>query len=64
MKLLYFISLTFAIIGSVNWGLIGIADVDLVKLIFGEKTFITNTIYSLVGLSGLYLIIHSFRKFM
>ena len=55
MKLLYFISLVFAIVGSINWGLVGLADIDLVKLIFGEKTLTTKAVYSLVGLSGLFL---------
>ncbi len=58
MELLYFISLFIVIIGSINWGLVGIADFDLVKLIFGEKTSAAKTTYILVGLSGLYLVFY------
>lgn len=60
MKLLYFFSLVLTIIGSINWGLIGIADLNLVKLCFGES-LLTKMIYSLVGLSGLYLIFYAFK---
>ncbi|AIF80739.1 hypothetical protein I862_00870 [endosymbiont of Acanthamoeba sp. UWC8] len=44
------------IIGAVNWGLIGTANFDLVKFIFGELTLMSRIIYSLVGASGIYLI--------
>jgi len=62
MKSLYFIALILAIIGSINWGLVGVADMDLVKLIFGDKTIATKIIYSLVGLSGLYLMYYLVLK--
>ncbi len=48
--------LTIAIIGAINWGLIGFFQIDLVALLFGEMTLISRIIYSLVGLSGLYLV--------
>jgi hypothetical protein len=49
-------ALTLVIIGAVNWGLIGIFKLDLVSLIFGNMTWISRVIYTLVGLSGLYLL--------
>lgn len=55
-KVLDCISLTIAIIGAVNWGLIGFFSFDLVAFIFGNMTWISRIIYALVGLSGLYLI--------
>lgn len=48
--------LTIAIIGAINWGLIGFFNIDLVALLFGEMTLVSRIIYSLVGLSGLYLV--------
>lgn len=59
--------LTLVIIGALNWGLIGAFKFDLVEAIFGEMTVMSRIIYSLVGLSGLYLItaygrIRSFNK--
>lgn len=49
-------ALTLVIIGAVNWGLIGIFKLDLVNLLFGNMTWISRIIYTLVGLSGLYLL--------
>ena len=48
--------LTIAIIGAINWGLIGFFRIDLVSLIFGEMSMLSRIIYSIVGLSGLYLV--------
>lgn len=48
--------LTIAIIGAVNWGLIGVFKFDLVAWLFGNMTWISRIIYALVGISGLYLI--------
>lgn len=45
--------LVITIIGAVNWGLIGIMNFDLVAFIFGEGSFLSRTIYTLVGISGL-----------
>ena len=49
-----------AIIGALNWGLIGAFDYNLVEKLFGEMTTITRIIYGLVGLSGLALLISYF----
>lgn len=55
-KCLDSIALTIAIIGAVNWGLIGLFSFDLVAMIFGNMSWISRIIYALVGISGLYLI--------
>lgn len=55
-KGLDYTALTLVIIGAVNWGLIGIFKLDLVNLIFGNMTWISRVIYTLVGISGLYLL--------
>jgi len=50
-------ALTIAIIGAINWGLIGFVRFDLVAAIFGgEIAMISRIIYALVGLAGLYCI--------
>ncbi len=49
-----------AIIGALNWGLVGILQVNLVERIFGEATAITRVIYVLVGLSGIALLVSYF----
>ena len=55
-KLLDCIALTIAIIGAINWGLIGFLDFNLVAAIFGSMTWLSRIIYCLVGVCGLYLI--------
>lgn len=56
MKTLNFLALTLTIIGALNWGLIGFFNFNLVEFLFGDMTLLSRIIYSLVGLSGLYLI--------
>ena len=55
-KALDYTALTLAIIGAVNWGLIGFFDFNLVASIFGGMSWISRINYGVVGLCGLYLI--------
>lgn len=45
-----------AIVGALNWGLVGLLNLNLVENFFGIGTPITRTVYGLVGLSGLMLL--------
>jgi uncharacterized membrane protein YuzA (DUF378 family) len=47
------ICLVVTIIGAVNWGFIGLLDINLVEAIFGVESMISRIVYSLVGLTGL-----------
>lgn len=53
METLQKIALVITIIGAVNWGLVGLLDINLVALLFGEGTFLSRTVYTLVGITGL-----------
>ena len=55
-KGLTYLALTIAIIGAVNWGLIGAFRFDLVAALFGEMSVLSRSVYVLVGVSGLYLL--------
>ena len=55
-KGLDYTALTLVIVGAVNWGLIGIFKLDLVNLIFGNMRWMSRVIYTLIGISGLYLL--------
>ncbi|RGY95697.1 DUF378 domain-containing protein [Clostridium sp. AM58-1XD] len=55
-KALDYCALTIAIIGAVNWGLIGLFGFNLVSFLFGSVSWISRIIYGLVGISGLYLL--------
>ncbi len=48
--------LVIAIIGAINWGLIGFFGFDLVAFLFGNMTWLARIIYAAVGIVGLYLI--------
>ena len=54
-KLIDGIALTIAIVGAVNWGLIGFFDFNLVASVFGSMSWISRIVYALVGICGLYL---------
>ena len=57
------IALILSIIGSVNWGLVGIFKFDFVAWIFGgQDAIISRIIYTLVGLAGLWCISMLFRR--
>ena len=57
------VSLILVIIGAINWGLVGLANFDLVAWIFGGQTaVVSRIIYALVGLAGLWCITLLFRK--
>ncbi len=51
-----YFALTIAIIGAVNWGLIGFFKFDLVAFLFGNLTVLSRIVYAIVGICGLYLI--------
>lgn len=50
------------IIGGVNWGLVGVAHFDLVAFLFGPFSIVARVIYTLVGLSALYVLGLLFSK--
>lgn len=56
MKVFDCTALTIAIIGAINWGLIGLFKFNLVSFLFGDMSLLSRIVYILVGLSGLYLV--------
>lgn len=53
MKIIDVIAMILLVIGGLNWGLVGAADMNLVEKIFGMGG-LTKLIYVLVGISALY----------
>lgn len=53
MKTLNLTTLILTIIGGLNWGLVGLADFNLITAMFGFGGF-TRFLYIVVGLSALY----------
>ncbi|NIP32517.1 DUF378 domain-containing protein [Candidatus Saccharibacteria bacterium] len=58
MKLnaLDWIAIILVIVGGLNWGLVGIFDFDLVAAIFGDMSAISRVVYTLVGVSAIWMI--------
>lgn len=55
-------ALCLAIIGALNWGLIGLFGFDLVGALFGgQMSAISRIIFSLVGVAGLWCITILFK---
>jgi uncharacterized membrane protein YuzA (DUF378 family) len=50
---LYKTALVLTIIGAVNWGLIGLFNLNFVAMLFGANTLMSTIIYSIIGLAGL-----------
>ena len=57
------IALLLAIIGAVNWGLVGVFQFDLVAFICGgQGAVISRVIYTLVAIAGLWCVSLLFRE--
>ncbi len=41
-----------AALGALNWGLVDVAGFNLVRAIFGRRTFMSRVVYLLVALAG------------
>jgi hypothetical protein len=54
MKKLDLLFGTLLVIGGLNWGLVGLLDINLVDIMFGEMSMISRSIYMLVGFAALY----------
>jgi len=54
MKKLDVVAALLVVIGGLNWGLVGIAGIDLVATLFGPMSLLGRAVYVLVGLSAIY----------
>ena len=54
MKKLDITAAALVIVGALNWGLVAIAEFDLVAALFGEGSTLSRLVYILVGASALY----------
>jgi len=60
MQKLNALAATLLVVGGLNWGLVAIAEFDLVAWLFGEEFGTTNiasrAVYGLVGLAAVFAI--------
>ncbi|MEW9667354.1 DUF378 domain-containing protein [Ammoniphilus sp. 3BR4] len=57
------LALILVIVGALNWLLVGLFQWDLVASLFGgESSWVSRTVYTLVGLAGIYSLSLLFRE--
>lgn len=61
MRALKIISYILVLVGAINWGLVGLFNIDLVALLFGEMTAASRVVYALVGIAAIISLITSYR---
>lgn len=42
------------VVGALNWGLVGLLNLNVVELVLGAGSLLTKVVYIVVGLAGLY----------
>ncbi len=61
MKYLSTVALVLVVVGAVNWGLVGLLNLNLVEMLFG-MSMVTKVVYLLVGVSGVYVGLNKFMS--
>lgn len=54
MKKLDVVVAVLLVVGGLNWGLVGVAQFDLVAALFGATSLMSRIVYVLVGLAAVY----------
>lgn len=62
MGALDWIALILLVVGGLNWGLVGLFEFDLVATIFGAMTVVSKVVYTVVGVSAVYVFISALAK--
>jgi uncharacterized membrane protein YuzA (DUF378 family) len=63
MRGINLVTLLLVIVGGLNWGLVGLFNLDLVAALFGEGSMLSRIVYILVGASALWQLIPFFKGF-
>ena len=49
------IAIVLVVIGGLNWGLVGLVNLDIVAAVLGAASALSRIVYVLVGLAAIYL---------
>ena len=63
-KTIDLVAILLVAVGGLNWGLVGLMNLNLVAAIFGDASMASRAVYALVGLSALYVLFTQFGKKM
>lgn len=56
------VAMILLVVGGLNWGLVGLLDINVVAMLFGAASVISKAVYVLVGLSAVYSLGKMFMK--
>ncbi|HJZ06290.1 hypothetical protein A2634_02455 [Candidatus Amesbacteria bacterium RIFCSPHIGHO2_01_FULL_48_32] len=54
-KALHVITFSLAMVGALNWGLVGLFDFNLVEALLGSGSGLARLVYIVVGVSAVYV---------
>lgn len=57
------VAMLLVVIGGLNWGLVGLLNLNLVDMLFGTLPLVSQVVYVLVGLSAIYVGVIYLPKF-
>lgn len=55
-KSLHIVAFLLTVVGALNWGLVGLLNLNLVAVLLGSWPTLEKLVYILVGVSAVYLI--------
>ena len=61
MNVLDWAAMILLVVGGLNWGLVGLLNLNLVALVLGEMSLLAKIVYILVGLSALYVLVKAVK---
>jgi len=50
------LALVLVVVGGLNWGLVGVANLNVVTAVLGSVPVLVQLVYVLVGLSALWMV--------
>ena len=56
MHIARIIAYALVITGAIVWGIVGFFNYNIVAALFGDATLMSRIVYSLVGISGVFLL--------
>lgn len=57
MKTVHILSFILVVVGAINWGLVGLFNMNLVVAILGGSPMLVELTYIVVGAAGVYLLL-------
>lgn len=61
LNMIDWIAIILLVVGGLNWGLVGLFDLDLVAAVLGKMSILSRIVYILVGAAAVYVAAVSMR---